>query len=184
MDASAINYCRIFHLQTLFSSPSRRLRQSCCFLAVHSHFGCFFCQSVGKGEGVRYPLAPPPVAGVGLPLWAGSSVLVLPGSIATCLAACPFPGPAACHSTNCCGILSASLLHTGSGGDGPNIPFHEFPTSTAMSSPEHRHVGQEYPGSAQHWPCALLSLLWGSLSTPQAKGCQVLRCWKSSRALS
>ena len=71
----------------------------------------------------------------------------------------------------------------------PGIPtFHGFSTPTTMSLQEPRHAGWEHPGCA---PPALLSagsllpppFFGGSLSTLQIKGCQVLRCWKSSSAL-
>lgn len=127
------------------------------------------------------------------PLSVGRSVLAPPGSITTCLAACPSTGPGAWHGTssNTCPqqLICQSAASAGSGEIAPNIPtFHGFSAPTTMSWQEPRHAGQKHPG------CALPALLsagfllpppffGGSLSTLKIKGCQVRRCWKSSGAL-
>lgn len=64
------------------------------------------------------------------------------------------------------------------------ISWLSYIHSHELSTAQARRAGAPWLcsiGSAQHWPSAPL---WGSLSTLQTKGCHVLRCWKSSRALS
>jgi len=54
-------YGRVFHLLTLLTSPSTRLRQSCCFLSVHPHFGCLVwllsAEVLGQKEDTGHLLA-------------------------------------------------------------------------------------------------------------------------------
>lgn len=118
----------------------------------------------------------------------GRSVLAPPGSITTCLAACPRAWHGASSNTSLRQLICQSAASAGSGDTAPDIPtFHGFSMPATMSLQEPRHAGQEQPGCA---PLALLSagsllpppFFGGSLSTLQIKGCQIPRCWKPSSA--
>lgn len=94
-----------------------------CSFSFWASFLTAICQSVGKGGRCEVSAGITSCYRSGLALWAGSSVLALPDSIATCLAALPPPWQpvlslvlepdTALTEIPAHGILSASLLGVG-----------------------------------------------------------------------